>query len=177
MRNKLKLSELRNVIKEEIQFQLTKKQLFENLDKKTLKRILNEAAVSKITYTLNLTPSTDEPFRVANPNPNDKITTIVSTNPSLEGKTYMKVNFIYTLQASGDAPEYTAFRNKRDDKSQEKFFFTNDVSSLIIANHVESLKNTKQSPNLSYTLDLVIEHSSNIKFNLAEFKGVKDVKL
>ena len=42
MKNKLTLSELRNVIKEEIQFQLTKKQLFENLDKKTLKRILKE---------------------------------------------------------------------------------------------------------------------------------------
>lgn len=42
MKNKLTLSELRNVIKEEIQFQLTKKQLFENIDKKTLRRILKE---------------------------------------------------------------------------------------------------------------------------------------
>jgi hypothetical protein len=42
MGNKQKINNVRNIIKEEIQFQLTKKQLFENLDKKTLKRILNE---------------------------------------------------------------------------------------------------------------------------------------
>jgi hypothetical protein len=40
--NKLTLSKLRNVIKEEIKFQLTKKNLFESIDSKTLKRILKE---------------------------------------------------------------------------------------------------------------------------------------
>lgn len=42
MKNKLTLINLRNVIKEEIQFQLTKKQLFETIDKKTLNKILTE---------------------------------------------------------------------------------------------------------------------------------------
>lgn len=169
--NKLTLSELRNVIKEEVKFQLTKKNLFESLDSKTLKRILKEAVVSKITYTTNLNPSVNEPFRVVNLNPNDKITTIVSKNPSLEGKTFMKVNFVYTLQVSGDSPDYGAFKAARD--SNPLKFFSTDKSSLIIANHTESIKNTNLNPNLSYVLDLVIEHSPNIKFNLAEFKGQK----
>jgi hypothetical protein len=169
--NKLTLSELRNVIKEEVKFQLTKKNLVESLDSKTLKRILKEAAVSKITYTMNLNPSIAEPFRIVNPNPNDKVTTIVSKNPSLEGKTFMKVNFIYTLQASGYAPEYGAFKAARD--SNPLKFFSTDKSSLIIANHIETIKNTNQNANLSYTLDLVIEHSPNISFNLNGVKGQK----
>ena len=54
MKNKLTLSELRNVIKEEIQFQLTKKQLFENLDRKTLRRILKEENEGTMTTTTTI---------------------------------------------------------------------------------------------------------------------------
>ena len=42
MKNRQTLNSVKNVIREEIQFQLTKKQLFENLDRKTLKRILKQ---------------------------------------------------------------------------------------------------------------------------------------
>ena len=177
MRNKLKLSELRNVIKEEIQFQLTKKQLFENLDKKTLKRILNEGEVSTITYTKNIATATPDAFRIVNPNPNDMITTIVSKNPSAQGSLQtLTVKFTYKLQAQANSPEYTAFRAAREDESKEKFFFTTDNTSLIIANHLNSIKNNNLDPKLSYTLDLEVIHSNNIKISLDEFKGQKVIK-
>lgn len=173
MKNRQTLNSVKNVIREEIQFQLTKKQLFENLDKKTLRRMLNEGAGSVITYTKNITTAISEPFRIVNPNPNDSIITITSKNPSAQGSLQtLTVKFIYKLQALPNSEDYTAFVNAR--KANEKFFFTTDKTSLIIANHVNTIKNTNLNPSLSYTLDLEIIPSSNLKISLDEFKGKKE---
>lgn len=174
MKNRQTLNSVKNVIREEIQFQLTKKQLFENLDRKTLKRILNEGAVSVITYTKNINIAISEPFRIVNPNPNDKITTIVSKNPSAQGSLQtLTVKFIYKLQALADSAEYGDFMKAR--KENEGQFFSTDKTSLIIANHANTIQNTllKKYPKLSYTLDLEVTYSSNVQISLAEFKGQK----
>jgi hypothetical protein len=175
MRNKLKLSELRNVIKEEIQFQLTKKQLFENLDKKTLKRILNEDARSTITYIKKINASTADKFRIVNPNPNDKITTIVSKDLKHKEQTFMEVKFTYTLMTSGGSAEYQAFSDAFNSVKNNNAnpFFSFDNSSLIILNHNDTIKNAMNNTKLSYFLELQIVHSPNITFNLNEFKGQK----
>jgi hypothetical protein len=187
--NKLTLSELRNVIKEEVKFQLTKKNLVESLDSKTLKRILNESVVSRVTMDGgHINPTTSEPFRIINPNPNDKVTTnvvdvntdVVSpTNPNDKSKTYIKLKYIYNLQATTDSPEYKEFLEARKSNSLKPNFFSSDKSSHIIVNHDETLKRLglkSKYPNFSYTLDLEITHSSNVKINLDGVKGKKVVQ-
>jgi hypothetical protein len=185
--NKLTLSELRNVIKEEVQFQLTKKNLVESLDSKTLKRILNESVVSRVTMdgqTVN--PNTTEPFRIINPNPNDKVTTKVVdvdtdvvSSTGIKSKTYVKFKYIYNLQATTDSPEYKEFFEVRKSNSSKINFFSTDKSSHIIVNHDETLKRLglkSKYPNFSYTLDLEITHSSNVKINLDGVKGQKVIQ-
>jgi hypothetical protein len=109
MKNKLTLSELRNVIKEEIRFQMKKRELFENLDKKSLNRILREIEESdentmttiKIeSKTYGITFSRDDKnykYPIISTNENDEITPIAdSAITSNEGSSF-KVVFDVSL--------------------------------------------------------------------------------
>jgi len=164
-KNNITLSELRNIIKEEIQSQLTKKNLVESVNKKSKKSILKEEA--KIEFKQPLRVTTVETFRIENPNPNDKITVIDSQSTTAA----MQVNFIYILETEAGTPAYNTFMNMR--KTKPEFFFSTDTTSLIIPNHNTTLSKItpKIEPPLSYRLELVVTKPANLNIDLSNFKG------
>ena len=111
MKNKLTLSELRNVIKEEIQFQLTKKQLFENLDRKTLRRILNEGIELPVEITKSIVPANNwaNPIKIVNPNQQD----VISFIPTKFTTNQVRFNFKFFI----DIPDN--MQNVKEDVKNE----------------------------------------------------------
>jgi hypothetical protein len=175
-KNNITLSELRNIIKEEIQSQLTKKNLVESVNKKSKKSILKEESVIKHTQNFNVTAVSVEAFVITDNNPQDEI---VITNAQLPaGK--MKIEFIYTLSTETDNPINGKFFQMR--KDFPALFFSSDVTSLNIFDQQKvkdnliskGLTELKETP-FSYRLTLSVTKNPNLTVNTENFKGTKPV--
>jgi hypothetical protein len=169
--NKLTLSELRNVIKEEVQFQLTKKNLVESLDSKTLKRILKEGVGTSVKTTKTIVPNF--PFTIINPNANDTIKLIATKNFT---SNKLQFEFDFTLGATENQAEIAKQTFLKLDFIKNVFQFTNDKLTIFDYTKIPVIK----TPNGDIPINmmkLVVYYPEGLKleevFNLNEFKGQK----
>lgn len=161
------LSELKNIIKEEIQFQLAKKQLVENVDSKFLKRILKEQT-EMITFKKASHRVSGNTFSVSGVNSEDKVTTIQTATNSQT----INIEFKYFVETETGSAELKDFQTKLLNTSSQINYFSLSDTALIIPNHMDTLKKTSApNQNLKFRLELVIYHPQNISIITDNFKG------
>jgi hypothetical protein len=169
-KNNITLSELRNIIKEEIQSQLTKKNLVESVNKKSKKAILKEAT-EMITFNKASHRVSGNSFIVSGTNAEDKITTIPLTTTGQN----IKIEFKYFLETQEGSAESNDFQAKLLNTASQINYFTLSDTQLNIVNHVDTLKKTSApNQNLKFRLELVIYHPTNISIITDDFKGQKE---
>lgn len=176
MKNRLTLSELRNVIKEEIQFQMKKRELFENLDKKTLKRMLREVDENLIpelkpTFTKFL-PINGDVLTIQGMNPNDSV--VIKRNDS--DTKFIKIEQMFIIQPNF-ANQEDAIKKLINSKPENNLVGFSDMA--IQVRNVKamrlptlSLVGGDMKPVIeSFKVDLVITLPSTIEIKTEDFKG------
>lgn len=182
MKKNISLSELKNIIKEEIQFQLTKKQLHESFDKKTLKRLLKEGVATSVKIPKTILPSqNDFPFSIINPNVNDEIQ-LIATKNFTANKLQFELNFL--LDATENQAEIAKQEFLKSEFIKNVFQFTNNTLSVFDYTKIPVIKTpngditiNKMKLVVYYPQGFILPPSEGIGmkleeiFNLTQFKG------
>ena len=187
MKNKLTLSELRNVIKEEIQFQLTKKQLFENLDRKTLSRILKEENEGTMTTTTIQIKNLqfffpENGLSIVSIGENDTFTAIPD-NSITENKNSL-VNIVFTISLPLRLKDNTQYIEtlKTDLRKSIVIPNTQGQPPMIQLKYVPFMKIPSTDEKIEVVkADIIVKYPSGMKqlatvdkiFNLDKFKGIQ----
>jgi hypothetical protein len=178
------LSELKNIIKEEIQFQLVKKQLVENVDSKTLRRILKEEDVQMVDVPINFDnikvnydTQNESGFAIISNNVTDTFNAIAD-NKITESYFMFNISFMVSIP-SNIAKNTETLKFLKDSIVQKNYYkFTND--SLQITNYAAPITINNQNFTIK-SASIVAKYPAaaitdlNMKasdiFNIKNFKG------